>query len=134
MTTGETMETEISKEQLLAILQENRANHREIFEEALDGWRKHAIGQLEAKLTELREGTAQSIRLSYPPPTDQTRDYDRAIRMIELNVRDTIVLDEESTANFVMDDWGWQQRWLLDNSAYSAGASQRYEEAYGDIG
>ena len=44
----------ISKEKLLAKLRENREDHREIFEEALEGWKIKVIENLEQAVKEAK--------------------------------------------------------------------------------
>lgn len=109
----------VKKEELLAALQENRATHRDIFEEAVDGWRTKAIELLEQRVEEVRKGKMLTVLVQLPVPEDHTADYDRAIRMVTMEVSDEIELDEREFSELVMDDWGWKRQWVQTASAYT---------------
>jgi hypothetical protein len=58
--------------------------------------------------------------ISLPMPEDHTDDYERAIKMLDLDVREDIELTEQEFAQYVLDDWGWKDQWTTTNSAYLA--------------
>lgn len=109
----------VNKSAVLTALYQNRKTHREIFEEALEGYRKEAISQLENHITELKSGKPKRTYFSIPFPEDHTDDYDDAIEMLEMSVDDTIDLDAETFKAFYKDDWGWKNQFLMSNSGYS---------------
>jgi hypothetical protein len=108
----------IDKSDLLKIIQENRAKHREVFEEAIEGYRKMAVAELERSIAAAKAGQQFARMLSLPEPVDQTKEYDRAIRMLSLSLDSAIVLDEQTFANLVMDEWHWTKHWTGSNSLY----------------
>jgi hypothetical protein len=114
----------VRKEEALAILKRNRAEHREIFEEAVEGYRKAVTAHLEHMLADIKAGKRIEHQIRLAQPTDQTKEYDRAIKMLEMSVDDEIELDERSFANFIMDDWSWMDQFLLSNTRYSPKAAQ----------
>lgn len=105
-------EITVAKAELLAKLQGNRTDHRAIFEEALEGFRREAEAELEMQLVTLRAGKRRNVVVQKIVPQDHTADYDRAIAMIEMSIGDTVTLDEHDFAQYVMDDWGWQGQFL----------------------
>jgi len=115
----------VKKADLLAALRKNREEHRAIFEEALEGYRTQAIALLEDRLRMLHKGQPMSVAFELPEPQDQTKDYDRVIRMMELSVEDEISLSEADFAQYVMDDWKWQRQFLVSNRGYSVRADTR---------
>src|SRR5262249_5206495 len=118
------METmKFDKSKLLEILKENRTAHRKIFEEACEGFKAKAISLLEEKLAMAKNGSRLAVYVSLPQPVDQTKEYDRAIRMLELTTEDIVSLDESDFAQYVMDDWAWKQQFLTSNSSYSGTAA-----------
>jgi hypothetical protein len=112
-----------SKAEVLKALRANRDAHRGIFEEAVAGYRDEVTRQLEDFLDRIKSGQRMRIYLDLPEPLDHTKDYDRAIKMIELSVNDTIELSEMDVKQYVMDDWVWKQQFLASNSSYSATAA-----------
>lgn len=107
---------------LLAILKQNREEHREIFLEAQEGYRAAAIKELDAMLSEAREGKRIRRSLSLVAPVDQTREYDNAIEMLEMSVDDKIEITEQDFRCYVKDEWNWKGQFLSSNAAYSAKA------------
>ena len=113
----------IEKEKLLVSLRTNRETHRAIFLEAQAGYREVVIERLDALLADAREGRRITSSFSIEEPMDQTRDYDRAIKMLEMSFDDVIELSEQDFRCYVMDDWSWKDDFLFSNSAYSVTAS-----------
>lgn len=112
----------VDKAALLEALQENRANHKAIFDEAMDGYAKEAEAQLQRHLDEVRAGKVKVISVHLPMPEEHTKDYDRAIKMVEMSVSNQITLTENDFAMYVMDDWAWKRQFLASNSTYSGTA------------
>jgi len=108
------MNTKISKEKLLKVIKENRDKHRSIFLEAIEGYQK------EAKINKLKEGKTIDQYINLPIPVDHTPEYNRVIRMIEMDVRINIELGENEFAQYVMDDWQWKREWVGTVSNYTA--------------
>jgi len=123
------METTVRKDELIAILRQNRDRHRGVFEAALHGYRERAAELLENKLEDLEAGRTPEIRILLSRPEDHTRDYDRTIKMLEMDTGDTFTLSEPNFARYVMDDWDWKRQWLRMSSQYAADATSR---EYGD--
>lgn len=109
----------VHKDELVTTVRANREQHRELFEKALDGWRKHAIDALDEHLDSLRAGRVADLRLYLPPPEDHTSDYDQVIRMLEMSVDKVIDLTHSEFAQYVMDDWGWKEQWTASNAGYT---------------
>lgn len=116
-------DVKIKKAKLLAELKKNRTQHRKIFEEAQKGFRAEVIKQLDERLAEARAGKKIDIHIRLQEPVDQTADYDRAIRMLEMSEDATILLSEADFACYVLDDWAWKRNFLISNSAYSKSAT-----------
>jgi hypothetical protein len=124
------VETTIEKEKLLAILNENRAKHREVFDAAFAGYREQAKKILRANLRDLNAGRVRELRILLSRPEDHTKDYDRIITMIQLDVHEQFTLSESEAAQYVMDDWRWKRDWLRMSNQYASASTQ---EAYGFI-
>ena len=113
------MNVEMKTAELLGILQANRAKHRGVFEQACEGYRKRAIAELESALQDARAGRRIRRHIQLVEPEDHTKDYDRAIRMMELEVNETVELGENQFAMFVMDEWSWMGSFTASNAPYT---------------
>jgi hypothetical protein len=101
-----------------------------VFRAAVEGYREQAERLLIAELTAIQQGRTPELRIILSRPRDHTRDYDRAIRMLEMDTRDELTLDERTFGQYVMDQWQWKSDFLRMSNSYAAGAT---EEAYGVI-
>lgn len=113
----------VNRDELLVILKNNRSKHRAIFDEAVEGYQQKALETLNQNIEALRQNKHYRISFHLTPPEDHTKDYDRAIRMVEMSLNAQVVLDEEDFMQYVQDDWVWKRQFLVANSAYSGTAA-----------
>jgi hypothetical protein len=111
--------SKVERNELLAVLHTNREKHRAIFEEAVEGYRKQTTEQLERCIARIKKGRLERVQINMPVPADQTREYERAIRMVEMTSESEIELSESDFASYVMDDWDWKRQFLSTNASYS---------------
>lgn len=124
----------VDKNALLEKMRENRANHREIFAEALEGYRQAAIARLEGELTALRVSKRpRKISIHLDRPEDHTRDYDRVIGMLEMHDGAKFTIDEGTYAKYMNDQWDWREHFLRLSSSYSTRAAQMYDDDEDDF-
>lgn len=114
----------LGREELLAIVEENRAAHQSIFDEAVDGYRKEAVKQLENHIENIKSGKMIQIAVHLPSPVNHLKDYERVLRMLSMHKEETIELSETSFGMYVMDDWAWKRQFLTSNSGYSQTANR----------
>lgn len=119
----------VEKAALAAAIQENRAKHRAIFLEAVEGYRSAQMREMEKGITRLKAGKSLDGFRYLPVPQDHTRDYDRVLRMLEMHAQPTIDVSQEDFAKYVMDDWQWRREFLNTSANYSAGAAAALAEA-----
>ena len=123
----------VKKQSLLEILQANQKKHRAAFEEAIANYRKLAIELLDQSLEAARNGQKFRMHFQLIEPQDMTKEYSRAIRMLEMHVEDDIELSNQEFRNYVEDNWTWSQQWKTSNRAYiSSAANMDYMEGVED--
>ena len=110
--------TRVKRDELLEVLKKNRATHRETFERATIGYRKRAIEELDISLRDACEGKKIRRSIGLVEPMDQTKDYDRVIRMLEMSVDEVVTIEAHEFAQYVMDDWSWKEQFTASNSTY----------------
>jgi hypothetical protein len=123
------MNPTIKKQELLGIITKNRDAHKDIFLKACEGFQKEMLKRLAQKMKLIRAGRLVNSYVDLPIPEDHTRDYNRVIRMIELDTRDTIQLTEAEFTQFVMDDWAWKKQWVSTASNYTAMSQEDLDAA-----
>ncbi len=103
---------------LVTKLKENRDQHREQYVAAFEGYQKEAISALEDNIERIRNGSQQRVFFTETPPEDHTKDYNRAIMMLENAIDENVELSDHEFRNYVMDDWDWKDGWAASNSKY----------------
>lgn len=115
----------VKKGDLLNELRKNRESHHKTFNEAIEGYRQEAIAALEQSLTEARKGKRIRRSIDLIEPIDQTKDYDRAIRALEMTTLEVIHLTSGQFAQWVMDDWNWKAQFVNSTQGYIGKAIPR---------
>jgi hypothetical protein len=110
----------VKKSELLQTVKANREAHRETFAKACEGYRAKAIATLDAMLADAKAGKQVRQHVGLIEPTDQTRDYDRVIRMLEMSVEDELEISEAEFAQYAMDDWSWKRQFTQTTAMYMA--------------
>src|SRR6266550_2620995 len=119
----------VQKTKLREAVAANRANHRELFLEAIEGYRLAAVALFERHIARLRANKQLREQTYLPVPADHTRDYDRILRMIDLHAAELIDISQEDFAKYVMDDWQWRREFLGTSANYSAKAKAALDDA-----
>lgn len=109
----------VNKIELLEIVKKNREQHKEIFDEAVIGYRKQLLEYLESMVVDVKLGKKINHHINLQYPVDETKEYDRVVKMLEMSQDEIIELDSVSFANFVMDEWSWTDMFTNTNACYS---------------
>ncbi len=59
-----------------------------------------------------------------PKPQSFVKEYDYAIKMLEMSASEEVLLTGHDFAQLVMDDWSWRNSWRLTASKYSSRVSE----------
>ena len=110
---------------VLKSLLANREEHSQIVAEARVGYVQKAKEALASKLDELQSGKIAALTFNLVTPADHSKDFDQAIRMLEMHTGDTIEVDGSLIRSFVMNEWDWMSSFLASNSRYSATAASK---------
>ena len=122
-------EVTVNRTVLLEKLTANRKTHIVEFHKAIEGWRTEAIKSLQRVQRKLKkldlteaDGTEKYPQLWFEASQDRpechTRDYDRAIAMLEMHTEDTIKIATREFDQFVNDQWEWKQEFTTSNLKY----------------
>lgn len=110
----------VDKAELLKTIRENRENHRQVFNDAVEVYREKMIAELDSMLEDAKAGRKIRRAISMPEPEDHTRDYDRVIKMLEMSVDSQIEIEEQEFNWYVMDQWQWNASFNTSTVAYAA--------------
>jgi len=110
-------EVTVESSALLASLKENRGQHEKEFRRLKHVYVDTVKGILTKALEELGVGDMPVLTIP-EQPRSHLREYDQAIRMVEMSTDTKITLSNREFAEFVMDEWDWKQQFDLMKTAY----------------
>lgn len=108
-----------NKTYLVDTISANRDEHRAIFEEAVDGYKKKLLEELDAYIERIKHNELIYVSIHYPRPDDHTKDYERVLSMLDNTTEMEIELSESQYSSYVLDEWGWSGAFYTTNSSYS---------------
>jgi hypothetical protein len=109
----------VNRDELLAKITANRAQHRAVFEKALKAYRARVLEILEQRIARIRKGKEIDLYFNLPVPQDHTDDYDAVIDMLGMHQSTDIEIKADDYACFVRDDWSWKREWMASTMAYT---------------
>ena len=112
------MKINVDNKRLQDTLRANRDAHQSQYLVAIEKYRERTIEWLNAQLDAVKAGKDPQRSLPLPIPEEHTKDFDRAIRMLEWDINDTITLEEHQFQEYVMNQWGWAQTFASNTSSY----------------
>lgn len=129
----------VNRQTLLGKARENLAKHLKEYKVACDEWRivtKEKAVELHTKvlkiLTELNEkSTADLIKdfehkvleLNFAKPLCYAKDYEEAIKMLEMSVEDEVVITQNVFKQLVLDEWSWKKAELNKRIFYTSNSA-----------
>lgn len=111
----------VNRDELVKRVQENRDNHRRIFEEALVGYKTAAIAALEQCIRQLQNNKIHGFQsvTTLPVPVDHTKDYDAVLDMLSMSEDENIEIGEDDFRSYVRDEWHWKGQFTATASNYT---------------
>jgi hypothetical protein len=124
-------EVEVQRVELLDVLRKNRETHVRDYKLACAGYKKAAMEKLESVFADLKDQVNRlkageflkwvGTSFSLTAPVSHEKSYDQAVRMMEMEVKDTVVLTASQFSCFVMDEWDWTEDFRHSNTPYFGG-------------
>lgn len=114
---------EFDRDTVISRLTANRDAHRQIFEEAIAGYREAVIRELDRSLADARSGRKIRTYIELVEPVDRTGDYDAIIDMLESTTETVIQLSPTEFRQYMRDEWSWREQFIVSNAQYSQTAA-----------
>ncbi len=105
---------------LLARVEENLTNHRQRFEEAVEGYKLKTIEILEDHIERILNNAPERVVVALDWPEDHSSDYERVIEQLKWSKDAVLELNEQEFAMYVLDQWGWQAGFSKTYAMYSS--------------
>ena len=114
-------DVKMNKDELLAIVRENKEKHIREYNEAVEDYKKAAVKLAQENLELANTGDLDKIsRIKSLPskPSSYEDSYTRAIRMLELSVEAIIEIEEQIFNQLVLDEWQWKHNFAVASALY----------------
>jgi hypothetical protein len=110
----------IRRTTLLERLKANREKHRATFEQAIVGFRKMAIAELDRSIADAKAGKKISLYVRLTEPQDHTAEYDAVIDLFELVEDEFLEISYGDFLRFVRDQWDWTGQFTETANLYNS--------------
>jgi hypothetical protein len=111
----------VNRDRLIDAIKINKTRHAEDVTAAREAYRTAMQMALVDALKQLESGEFDGIHKminALDKPEDHTRDYERALLMLDMSQDAIIELTEAEFRQFVQDEWGWKGAWTAMNAKY----------------
>lgn len=112
-------EITVERQQLIAVLEANKAEHKALFDIAIVKYQERVIEWLTEKLDLAKQGKKIDHYINLPQPEEHVIDYDRVIGMLVMHTGETIVIPELLYRQYVDNEWGWSAAFASNTASYS---------------
>lgn len=111
---------QVSKADLIAVVEANRTHHREEHQKAHAAWRiqqQSALSNAHAHLVN-HGALPERGTILLSEPKSYEAEYSKALRMLNMSVSDTIELSAQEYEELVEDNWHWQSAFKAVSATY----------------
>jgi hypothetical protein len=112
----------VNKEELLAVVRQNKEKHVSEYSEALGDYRDAVLKVAQHNLKIAKTGDENVISQQYKSkpesPVSYEAEYNRAIRMLEMSVETELEIESQVFNQLALDEWHWKRQFSLMASSY----------------
>lgn len=109
----------VDKHELILTITENRNKHRALYEKAIEGYQRTAIGRLREKIDKLEAGELPTLHIGLAAPEDHTEDYDTVLAMLDMSRDEEVTISNKDFRSYVLDEWGWKHTFKASTDFYT---------------
>jgi hypothetical protein len=103
----------------MEIIQANMEQHREMFMEAMEGYKVKAIELLEAHIERIKTNAPEKVVIQLPMPQDHSDEYETVIGMLKVSIDEELEINRYDFERYVLDQWEWKQAFAETYAAYT---------------
>lgn len=107
MFVGNERKITVKSAELLSKLREGLEKHEAEYAKASSGYKEAAVDFLEQALERAKTGDLSDIHFRLSAPSNNAKDFERAIAMIQMSVALEIEIDEQTFKRWVLGEWDW---------------------------
>lgn len=109
--------------QLLVIVKENLEKHLKEYAESVEDYKAGVLKITTANMKLAKTGDTEKfaqIKSIPQAPRSYEKEYNRAIRMLELSVEEIIEIEEDIFNQLVLDEWAWKHSFVTAGALYKS--------------
>lgn len=113
----------VNRFELLNIVRENKEKHIREYNESVEDFKAVAVKIATSNLELANTGDLAKIsriKSTPQPPVSHEKEYERAIRMLELSVEEVIEVEQDVFNQLVLDEWSWKNAFVASASLYKS--------------
>ncbi len=118
MRNAQSMSLKFKTSDVIIVITENRARHKENYEEALVKFKVAHLAELRKKISDLKKDKKVSLGSALLAPVSYLPDYDRALSMFRMTVETELELDQEQFNQLIRDEWVWSHNFASQTMSY----------------
>ena len=104
---------------LIAKIQKERDNHQQVFNDAVEVYRKELLVKVEDYLQRIQKGELVFLLHNLPVPEEHTKDFDLILDMLSSTQDTTIELNKNEFDCYVRGNWGWKTQFDSNTVSYA---------------
>ena len=111
----------VNKQELLGIVKQNREKHKKEYLESIKAYRVKVADLFTKELEKVLSGEKFNVYFDLTKPESHEKDYDLAIRMLEMSVDENVEIERDEFNQLVNDEWSWKRNFkasYYSNSSY----------------
>lgn len=108
----------VQKLDLLKKLIDNRNKHLLEYDEAVAGFKKSVIEELQSYLDRAIKGKSVRTTITFDEPRCHEDEYSTVIEMLEMSVDEEIYITMNEFRQYVQDKWHWKESFSVTNMKY----------------
>ena len=116
-------EIKMNRKELLKIVKENLKKHLTDYAESVEDYKAGALKVATANLKIAKTGDIDKfhqIKGLPQRPVSYEKEYNRAIRMLELSVDEEIMVEQDTFNQLVLDEWHWKNSFVAASMSYKS--------------
>lgn len=113
----------MNRVELLDIVRENLKKHLGDYIESVEDYKAGVLKISTANLKLAKTGDTDKfsgIKSIPQAPRSYEKEYNRAIRMLELSVEEVIEVEEDVFNQLVLDEWAWKHNFVASSALYKS--------------
>jgi hypothetical protein len=119
-------EITVKKEDLIEAIESNMQKYKELYAAMKTKYFENSRELLYDAISKIEAGSEKRVIIDLHLPTNQEDGYKNVISMLKMDVSDTVTLDQNEYAKYVLNEWNWKKEFVASAAALLITTNNRY--------